>query len=71
MSRQHRLVWRAIAQRAAEVNRLAAQYEEDAQGNDRRSADFAGTRRRRRLPTPLSGDRSQETGGAFLLVHLS
>jgi hypothetical protein len=38
MHRQHRLMQKAIAQRAAEVNRLLAQYEKDARGDDFRPA---------------------------------
>jgi hypothetical protein len=72
MYRHHRLVRQAIAQRAAEVNRLAAQYEEDLRG-DRGQSVFAvmGSPRRRRLGTALSGDVSHEGGEAFLPVHVS
>ena len=72
MYRHHRLARQAIAQRAAEVNRLAAQYEEDVRGDRCRSAyDPAAPRRPRRLGTAMSGDASQETGEAFLRVHVS
>ena len=66
MYRQHRLVREAIAQRAAEVNRLAAQYQEDARGDCCQPADgLVRTRRRRRLRR-VSPGRSQDTVGAFL-----
>ena len=66
MYRQHRLVREAIAQRAAEVSRLAAQYEEDARGDCCQPADgLVRTRRRRRLRR-VSPGRSQDTVGAFL-----
>ena len=44
MHRQHRLIREAIAQRAAEVNRLAAQYERDARGDYPRPAHGGANR---------------------------
>ena len=72
MYRHHRHVRQAIAQRAAEVNRLAAQYEEDVRGGGWRSGlDVTGPRRRRSLATAVSGETSPEAGDAVLRMHVS
>jgi hypothetical protein len=49
MRRQHRLVLKAIAQRAAEVSRLAAQFENESQrGGHGAAAELAGVPRYKR-----------------------
>ena len=72
MHRHHRLIREAIAQRAAEVNRLAAQYEKDARGDHHRPAlGGASAWKGRHLRPRVSVHRSPETVAAIFLAHLS